>query len=194
MKIAFSTRDVQRPTFSSLCRFAREYGMNGIEIWDASEERKNHPDSVLRAEMASEARSLQRNNSVEVCALSYPLAVESDEVTSISLVQYVDMAALAGIENVIVHVDSLPDAVALLGKMSAAIYKAERQNVGILFETSGPLARTQNLLNLINVFASASIGAAWNIRQTFFDGEESAETTIKTLGAYIRYEIGRAHV
>ena len=59
--------------------------------------------------------------------------------------------------------------------------------MGILFETSGPLARTQNLLDIINVFESAAIGASWNIRATFFDGEESAETTIKTLGAYIRY-------
>ena len=187
MKIAFSTRDVQRPSFSSLCRFAADYGMDGIEIWDAVEERKSHADSVLRAEMVSEARSLQRNNSVEVCALSYPLAVESDEASPISLVQYVDMASLAGIENVIVHVDSMPDEHALLSKMAAAISKAQKQNVGILFETTGPLAKTQNLLQIINVFASSAIGAAWNIRQTFFDGDESAETTIKTLGAYIRY-------
>ena len=187
MKIAFSTRDVQRPSFSSLCRFAADYGMDGIEIWDAVEERRSHSDSVLRAEMVSEARILQRNNFVEVCALSYPLAVESDETSPISLVQYVDMAALAGIENVIVHVDSMPDEHALLSKMAAAISRAQKQNVGILFETTGPLAKTQNLLQIINVFASSAIGAAWNIRQTFFDGEESAETTIKTLGAYIRY-------
>ena len=76
MRLAFSTRDVQRNSFSSLCRFARDYGMDGFEIWDASEERKHHTDSVLRSEMASEARILQRNNKVEVCALSYPDSVE----------------------------------------------------------------------------------------------------------------------
>ena len=187
MRLAFSTRDVQRKSFSSLCRFAQDYGMDGFEIWDAAEERKRHPDSVLRSEMASEARSIQRNNGIEVCALSYPDPVENDSVTSISLVQYVDMAALAGIEYVIVHVDSMPDVCALHSKMAEAISRAEKQNVDILFETTGPLARTQDLLQIINAFASASIGAAWNIRQTFFDGEESAETTIKTLGAYIRY-------
>ena len=187
MRLAFSTADVQRKSFASLCRFARDYGMDGIEIWDASLERKQHTDSVLRSEMASEARIIQRNNNVEVCALSYPDAVESDSVSSISLVQYVDMAALAGIENVIVHVSSMPDIEALHAKMAPAILRAEKQDVGILFETIGPLSKTQNLLQIINAFASASIGAAWNIRQTFFDGDESAETTIKTLGAYIRY-------
>lgn len=187
MRLAFSTKDVQRKSFSSLCCFAQDYGMDGFEIWNAAEERKRHSDSVLRSEMASEARSIQRNNGIEVCALSYPEPVENEEATSISLVQYVDMAALAGIENVIVHVSSMPDIGALRTKMAPAVSRAEKQNVDILFETSGPLSKTQDLLQIINAFASASIGAAWNIRQTFFEGEESAETTIKTLGAYIRY-------
>jgi len=187
MRLAFSTRNVERRSFAALCRMAGDYGMNGFEIWDADAERRSHSDSVLRAEMVSEGRILLRNNNVEVCALNYPTPIESDEATGNALVQYVDMAALAGIENVIVHVDETPDAGKLLKKYAEAVRRAERQNVGILFETSGPLARTQNLLDIINVFESAAIGASWNIRATFFEGEESAETTIKTLGAYIRY-------
>ena len=187
MRLAFSTRNVSRRSFAALCRMAGDYGMNGFEIWDADAERRSHSDSVLRAEMVSEGRILLRNSNVEVCALNYPAPIESDEATGNALVQYVDMAALAGIENVIVHVDETPDAEKLLKKYADAVRRAERQNVGILFETSGPLARTQNLLDVINVFESAAIGASWNIRSTFFEGEESAETTIKTLGAYIRY-------
>ena len=187
MKLAFSTRNVSRSSFAGLCRLACDYGMNGFEIWDAVSERKSHSDSVLRSEMISEGRIILRNNSVEVCALSYPEPIESDQATGNALVQYVDMAALAGIENVIVHVDSIPDARSLYSKYSEAVRRAERQNIGILFETTGPLSKTQNLLDIINVFESAAIGASWNIRSTFFDGEESAETTIKTLGAYIRY-------
>ena len=187
MKLAFSTRNVSRTSFKGLCRLAADYGMDGFEIWDAVAERKSHSDSVLRAEMMSEGRILLRNNDVEVCALSFPEAVESEQASGNALVQYVDMAALAGIENIIVHVDKMPDARTLLAKIGEAVRRAERQNVGILFETSGPLAKTQALLEIINVFASAAVGAAWNIRETFFNGGESAETTIKTLGAYIRY-------
>ena len=187
MKLSFSTRDVDRPSFSALCRLAGDYGMNGFEIWDAVSERKSHSDSVLRSEMISEGRIILRNNSVEVCAISYPEPIESEQATGNALVQYVDMASLAGIENVIVQVDSIPDAKNLYTKYSEAVRRAERQDVGILFETTGPLAKTQNLLDIINVFESAAIGASWNIRSTFFDGGESAETTIKTLGAYIRH-------
>ncbi|MBR4426587.1 MAG: AMP-binding protein, partial [Spirochaetales bacterium] len=187
MKLAFSTRNVDRPTFKALCRFAGEYGMDGFEIWDALSERKAHSDSVLRSEKMSEGRSMLRNNNVEVCALTCPSAAESDETTSMALVQYVDMAALSGIENIIVHLDSKSDAKVLLEKFSPAISKAERQNIGILFETVGPLSKTTELLDIINVFASPVVGACWNIRSSFFDGDESAETTIKTLGAYIRH-------
>ena len=187
MKLAFSTRNVVLRSFKGLCAMAGDYGMAGFEIWDAVAERKSHSDSVLRAETLSEAKIFLLNNNVEVSALNFPKALESDKATGNALVQYVDMAAVAGIENVIVHVDSIPDAHALYEKYAEAVRRAERQNIGILFETCGPLARTQNLLDILNVFESAATGASWNIRATYFEGEESAETTIKTLGAYIRY-------
>jgi fatty-acyl-CoA synthase len=187
MKLSFSTRNVDRPSFSALCRLAGDYGMDGFEIWDAVAERKGHADSVLRSEKISEGRSILRNNSVEVCALAYPIAVDSDEVSSVSLVQYVDMAALSGIESVIVYLEKEPEPRSLFVKFADAIRAAQKQNIQILFETTGPLAKTQNLLDIINVFGSPVIGASWNIRQTFFEGGESAEMTIKTLGAYIRY-------
>ena len=94
MKLAFSTRNVDRPTFKALCRFAGEYGMNGFEIWDALSERKAHSDSVLRSEKMSEGRSMLRNNDVEVCALTCPDAAESEKTTSMALVQYVDMEGM----------------------------------------------------------------------------------------------------
>ena len=187
MKLSFSTRHIDRPSFASLCRLAADYGMDGFEIWDALDERKRHEDSVLRTEKISEGRSLLTNNDVEVSAISYPTYVDTPQADPVTLVQYVDMAALSGIENIIVRMKQDVDIPALSSLFAQAVKRAELQNVGILFETTGPLARTENLLEVINAFASASIGACWNIRATFFDGEESAETTIKTLGAYIRH-------
>ena len=32
MKLAFSTRNVDRPTFKALCRFAGEYGMDDLAL------------------------------------------------------------------------------------------------------------------------------------------------------------------
>ena len=187
MKLSFSTKDVDRPSFASFCRLAADYGMDGFEIWDAVNERKSHSDSILRSENASEGRSLLMNNGVEVCAISYPSYADGPDADPVTLVQYIDMAAQSGIGNVIVRMKETVDIPALLNLFSEAVARAERQDVGILFETSGPLAKTSVLLDIINAFASAAIGASWNIRATYFVGEESAESTIKTLGAYIRY-------
>ena len=43
------------------------------------------------------------------------------------------------------------------------------------------------IIDIINLFSSAAVGASWNIRETYFGAGESAETTIKNLGAYIKY-------
>ncbi|MGP1508375.1 MAG: AMP-binding protein [Sphaerochaeta sp.] len=187
MKTAFSTKDVNLPSFAGLCRMASDYGMNGFEIWDASGERRSHGDSILRAETVSEGRILLRSAEVQVSALCYPYALETEHATSVGLMQYVDMASLSGIEKVIVRIDSPSEVSGLQAKLSDSVMKAEKKNIEILFETSGPLSKTQVLLDLINAFGSSAIGAAWNIRDTYFTGCESAETTIKTLGAYIRY-------
>ena len=187
MKLSFSTKDVDRPSFASFCRLAADYGMDGFEIWDAVNERKSHSDSILRSENASDGRSLLMNNGVEICAISYPSYVDGSDADPVTLVQYVDMAAQSGIGNVIVRMKETVDIPALMNLFSEAVARAERQDVGILFETSGPLAKTPVLLDIINAFASGAIGASWNIRATYFVGEESAESTIKTLGAYIRY-------
>ncbi|MCF0261633.1 MAG: AMP-binding protein [Sphaerochaetaceae bacterium] len=187
MKLSFSTKNVERQSFLSLCKLAYDYGMNGFEIYDAVEERKLHADSVLRSERLSEGNIMLSGRKLSIAALCYPYALESEEATSMSLVQYVDMASVSGIENIIVHMDNKTDASELNSKLAMAIKKAEQQDIGILFETTGPFATTSELLGVIRSFASAVVGAAWNIRESFFKGGESAETTIKTLGAYIRY-------
>ena len=43
MKLSFSTKDVDRPDFSSLCRLAGEYGLDGFEIWQTSQGLKARP-------------------------------------------------------------------------------------------------------------------------------------------------------
>ena len=187
MKIVFSTKNVHRSTFLDTCRFAYDYGFEGFEIYDAIAERATHYDSILRRDRTADSKRKLLNRGLTVSALRMPFPVESEETSAELIEKYVDMAASAGIEYVIVRVEaeSAPDA--LDGKLTAALRRAENAGVGVLFETVGYLAHTENVLGIINHFASSAIGAAWNVRGTYFDALESAETTIKNLGAYIKY-------
>ena len=116
-----------------------------------------------------------------------PGSLENEEITAELVQKYVDMAATSGIQNVIVRLEQQVSLDTLDKKLAVAIKNAETADVALLFETVGYLSNTENVLGIINHFASAAIGASWNVRGTYFAAGETAETTIKNLGAYIKY-------
>ena len=187
MKIVFSTKNVSRASFLDTCRYAYDYGFEGFEIYDAVGERSAHYDSILRRDRIADAKRKLVNRNLAVSALRMPAPIESDEVTAELVEKYVEMAAASGIENVIVRTEQGASFEVLDEKMSAAVKRAEGSDVNVLFETVGNLANTENVINIINHFASSAIGASWNVRATYFNAGESAEATIKNLGAYIKY-------
>ena len=187
MKIVFSTKNVRRASFLDTCRYAFDYGFEGFEIYDALKERSSHHDSILRRERIADAKRKLINRNLTVSALRMPEPIESESTTAELVEKYVSMAVASGIENVIVHTQSEVAFDILDEKMTGAIKRAQSGDVNILFETTGYLARTENVIGVINHFASAAIGVSWNVRGTYFDAGETAETTIKNLGAYIKY-------
>lgn len=187
MKLCYSTENVKCQSFLDCCRLAYDYNFDGFEISDAAGERRRHADSILRTELAPDAKRKLINRRLEVAALTCPLPLESPQLTDMILLQYVDMAKNAGIERVILRMENETDPAVAEAKLAAAIKQAERCGIEILFETTGYLAKTQNAVDLIKYFSSTCLGVAWNIRATYFDGGESAAEGIRILGAYIRY-------
>ncbi|MBQ4234050.1 MAG: AMP-binding protein [Firmicutes bacterium] len=186
MKLCFSTKNVDRDSFLGLCRTAHEYGFAGFEIWDPAEERTRHEDSILRSGSGHDARRKLRNRGLEVPALRCPVDM-GDAGAGEALMQCVDLAARSGIGSVIIRAEKDPGENALDAVIRPAVDLAQRSGTILLFETCGWLSDTSRLVGLIRSFGSASIAAAWNMRETFFDAKETPEETIRNLGAYIRY-------
>ena len=187
MKIAFSTRNVNSDSFIGLCNIADEYGFDGFEIYDVRSEMKNHDDSIFYSAASSGAKRKLINRHVSVAALTYPEKIGSDESDANEITDYIDFAANAGVSAVIVSITDEPNMDAVKGDLSQAIKAAEKNGVTVLLETSGYLAKTNRLIDIINMFSTGTLGAAWNVRETYFVGGESAEDTIQSLGAYINY-------
>lgn len=187
MKIVFSTKNVNRSSFLDTCRYAYDYGFKGFEIYDAIKERINHHDSILRRDRIADSKRKLVNRGLSVSALRMSTAIDSQETTASTVEKYVEMAGVSGIENVIVYIDNKVEFSVLDEKLLSAVKKAEKLDVNILFETVGYLCNTENVIEIINHFSSAVIGVSWNVRGTYFTAKESAESTIKTLGAYIKY-------
>ena len=185
MKLAFSTENISCPSFLALCDTAAEYGFSGIEIFDAGAEIAAHRDSLLDPASTADSRRKLVNRHLEAAALTYPDPICSATAPE-PIADCVELAANAGIQNVIIRFGAeLPDGLESI--LTPAVKRAEEYGVAILLETCGALAHTERALEVINRFATAALGTAWNIRETFFGGGETADETIRTLGAYINY-------
>ena len=187
MKLAFSTENVRRDSFLDLCRLAWDYGYSGFEIYDAVSERNSHFDSILRKENITDSRRKLHNRGLQVSALCYPFPLDSDKATSDDVLRYVSMADNSGVKNIIVSVKDNVDYTRLESVLRPAIKKAEECEIDILLETSGVLSSTVKVSEIITHFASVCLGAAWNLRETYFKANETPEDTIVNLGAYIKY-------
>ena len=184
MKLSFSTRHVSADSFVSLCDKTAQYGFQGFEVYDAAREKKSHADSIFHSYLTPGAKRKLINRHIALCALTYPQSVTA-ATDPADLVKYVELAATAGAENVILSMDPVPENIAAI--LSPAARRAQELGVMVLLETAGPLASTKTALEIIGQVGSAAMGVCWNIRQTYFEGKELADTSIQTLGAYIRY-------
>ena len=182
MKFSFSDKYVKAKSFIELCNFVQDYGFDGVEITDVAAEKAAHEDSIFRSSVTVDAKRKLVNRHISIPVLTCPNSCDSETV-----LKYVEYAALASVNGVVVKFDELPDYETLKTIFFTAIREAEENGVSILFETCGALVDTEKVLDVINFFGSAAVKVCWNIRETYFTANESADKTIQTLGAYIGY-------
>ena len=186
MKFAFSDKFTKQPSFLSLCNFAEKYGYDGIEISNVEKEKNEHSDSIFRSSVTADAKRKLVNRRLSIPVLSYPFAI-NDNVDVDSLIKYFEYAGIVSAIGVVLQFESLPSDNKIKEILCSAIQKAEENGTALLLETSGPLANTEKVLEIINQLGSASVKVCWNVRETFFSAKESADQTIQTLGSYIGY-------
>ncbi len=186
MKISFSSRYAQSRSFLELCEKCDRYHYAGFEIFDAPAEKKAHHDSIFHSAVTASSRRKLVNRHIAISAVSHGSAV-TENTDPAELLRGVELASRAGVENYIIRFDALPQDDALLALLKPVLRQAEELGVMVLVETAGDLAHTARVLDVINLFACAALGVCWNIRQSFFVGKETADSTIQILGSYINY-------
>lgn len=186
MKFAFPDKFVKSTSFIDLCNIVQSYGYDGVEICDVENEVVRHTDSIFRSAVTPDAKRKLVNRHISIPALMFPNLID-ENTTQEDLCRYVEYAMLASVSNVVVALSSNLDNETLKKIFSSAISLAESNNVSILFETCGPLVNTEKVLEVINLFGTVAVKVCWNIRETYFTANETADKTIQTLGAYISY-------
>ena len=186
MKFAFSTKNVPAESYIQLCNLTAEYGFDGFELYDPVAEKNAHEDSILHSAMNASAKRKLVNRHIGVAFLT--CAEMISQTTDPELIRKcAELAVRASAGGVILQFASVPEESVLKKIMAPAIAVAEKNGILILLETAGVLADTKKVLEVVGFFESASVHVCWNIRETFFEAKEDADTTIQNLGAYIGY-------
>ncbi len=186
MKFSFSDKIVNSNSFIDLCNIARSYGFEGVEISDAEIEKDLHIDSIFRSSVTADAKRKLVNRHITIPVICYPKQI-NENTDSCQIVKCVEYAILASVPNVVITFEKLLKTCLIKQILLPAIELAEASGVSILIETSGELASTQKVLDIISALGFANVKVCWNIRQTYFVANEQADKTIQTLGAYIGY-------
>ena len=185
MKFSFSDNMVKSASFIDLCNIAQNYGFDGIEICDVENEISQHSDSIFRSSATADAKRKLINRHISIPVLSFNQKVNEQNVDQ--LIKYVEHAGNASVDGVVIDISDFNDYKLLKDLLMPAVECAKNNGVYLFIETVGAFVNTEKVLEIINLFSSAVVKVCWNIRQTFFEGNESADKTIQTLGAYIGY-------
>ena len=188
MRLSFSTRGWAHLDWNEWLEAATSTGFEGVEVYNLPK----FPELVDRSgpfhkyNIAATVREL-RSKKLEIpcfdtsCDLSsetedfVPAIRNLIQVAKNMQVPYVVIVALQDNEDLV------------RSRLAELVDDAEAADVTILIKTSGIFANTGRLRALLDDFACDQLGALWDMHHPYRDFDESADTTIKNLGAYVKH-------
>ena len=187
MNLSFSTRGWADLTWEETVQTALDMRFGGVELYDV----QKHPELTDRGgpfhryNMAATVRDL-RERKLRIpcldtsCDLSSGGAAEETLRAAFGLARDLQVPCVSAC---VLREEEEPVRAALTRLLEAA----EETGVTLLIKTSGIYADTARLRALMDDFASDRLAALWDIHHPYRDRGESAGTTIKNLGAYVRH-------
>ena len=188
MRLSFSTRGWAHLAWDETVDAAVTMNFEGIEVYNLSkvQELTERSGSFHKYNMATTARQLREKKlSIPCFDTSYDISQQDDSimtavkellvVAKYMQVPYISVVALSDNEEMVqAHLTDIID-------------DAEAAGVTVLVKTSGIFADTARLRAVLDGFACDQLGALWDMHHPYRDFEESADTTIKNLGAYVKH-------
>ncbi len=193
MKFSFSTKGWNLPTWADFIEKACEMGYDGIEIHDIHNRTFTGKNAVFDKNMVRATYRNLREKGLSVpcidsvCDIGSPSDFDS---TASEIVDCIETAASLKIPYVRIRAygsDIEKTENAVYRYLGALVPKAEEAGVTLLLETVGIYADTARLTEMLDRFACDNLGALWDMHHTFRTAGESAETSLKNLGAYIKH-------
>src|SRR5690606_5261133 len=194
MRIAFSTLGCPDFDWPDIYSMAKDLGFDGIEIRGLGKDifavrarpftEEELPNTIKKLkELRLEIPCLSSG-----CCLKF---ADKAEQNYNEIVQYIELANKLGTPYVRILADLEPqpqgdvDDEAVLAQLRRLIPIAEEKGVTMLIETNGVYTDPKRLADLPASAASDAVGARWDLHHPYRSAGESADTTVKNLGAFI---------
>ena len=186
MKLSYSTRGWYSLPFEELLSAADEMRFGGIEIYDLYKhtELLEKGEAFHKYNINATLRKL-RDSGVELVCLDTSLDLSGADAKD-PLAWTIDQAALMRIPYVSAEVMSDNEGTAV-ETIAELLPKAKSNKVTILIKTKGIYADTKRLADMLDSFADDSLAVLWDMHHSYCDFGESADTTIKNLGGYVKH-------
>ncbi len=194
MKLSFSTKGWHNKSFDDFCDIAVDMNFKGIELHNIYNSLFTEKDGAFFNHAANVTlRKLYEKKLSLPCidTICDPCDVNKKEEAILEISKCIEIAKNLHIPNVRIRAvseNSVEEVSNVLSDVISEILPlAESKNITILVETRGVYCNTAALRDLLQRFASDNLAALWDMYSTYFVGNESADTTIKNLGAYVKH-------
>jgi len=181
MKLSFSTNRWNGTSMEEFFSMAKEYRFRGIEIHTV----KDCPAGECTALYH---RAVSLGISISCIDMVANVGAADSTEAKRELAECIAAAHRLHTPFLRLRAEASEDAVENTEKFLAyALPEAHKASLVLLIETVGAYADTGMLAGTLRRFADDSLGALWDVYYPYMEKGESAETTIRNLGAYVRH-------
>ena len=187
MNLSFSTRGWASLSWEELIETALDMGFNGIEVYNLpkSDPMLERGGPFHSHKVAATVRQL-RDSKLSIPCFDTSMDLSGEDGCVEVLTNLMKIARDAHVPYVVAC--ALSDNEEQVRKnLSELVCVAEELDVCLLIKTSGIYADTGRLRAMLESFASDFMGALWDMHHPYRDFGESADTTIKNLGTYVKH-------
>ncbi len=187
MNLSFSTRGWPGLSWDEMIETALDMGFSGVEVYNLSKFPAlcDRSGPFHKYQTAATVRRLKELELKIPCFdTSCDLTTDPNAVQTLS--ELLETAHNCRVPYVVACALS-DDEQKVKASLEFLLEKARKLEVTILLKTSGIYADTGRLRNMLDTFACDELGALWDVHHPYRDMQETADTTIKNLGYYIRH-------
>ena len=185
MKLSFTIRHWPGMDWGQFCAAAADSHLAGLEIDSVYNPVLSQRMSPVNPELAVAARRELVRQGLEVPCVGVEADLTAEEAPA-ETAAALEAAANLLVPYVVVHTAS-SDGTAVREKLAPLVEAAERAGVVLLLESSGGMADTRRLVEVLDHFACDNLAACWCMFDTCLCAKESPQQTITNLGAYVRH-------